>query len=64
MSFQKEIVVLQNLTELMNFRQTPKPQTPVISRDEGSGVISPLCSANMLNDTASEKQNCHCQIFL
>lgn len=44
-------VVSGNLTELSNFRQNQNTENPVISGAEGSGVISPLCDARMLNDT-------------
>ena len=47
-------VVSGDLTELSNFRQNSSTESPVISRAEGSGVISPLCNASILNDTSSK----------
>lgn len=47
----KEVVLSENPTELAIFRQSEEAKNPEISRDEASGVISPICKASMLNDT-------------
>ncbi len=50
----KEIVVSQTdtpVTEVLNFGNGVDTKNPVNSTVEGSGVISPLCNASMLNDT-------------
>lgn len=47
----KEVVLSDNPTELAIFRQSEEAKNPEISRDEASGVISPICKASMLNDT-------------
>ncbi|MCR5775809.1 MAG: hypothetical protein K6G84_00115 [Lachnospiraceae bacterium] len=47
----KELMVSGNLTEESNFRQTGNTENVVNSRAEDSGVISPLCSAIVVNDT-------------
>lgn len=53
----KEVVVSEPLTELSNFRQIENTSNPVNTGAEGSGVISPLCSAieSIDTDTTSEK---------
>ena len=47
----KEVMVSEKITRISNSGKTVLPETPVISRAEGSGVISPLCGAIEANDT-------------
>ena len=47
----KEEVVSRNFTQDPKLRKVLVPKNPVISRADGSGVISPICDASRVNDT-------------
>ncbi len=49
-------MVSNRLTELSNFGHLENATNPVNSRAEGSGVISPICMPNILNDTSFYKK--------
>lgn len=44
-------MVSPNFTEVNKFGKTESPESPVNTRISGSGVISSLCGASVLNDT-------------
>ncbi|WP_308783981.1 DNA polymerase [uncultured Blautia sp.] len=46
-------VVSPDVTEVSNFGNSENCENPVNTRAEGSGVISPICTASMLIDTVS-----------